>query len=204
MIVHQALSHGKKRTERESMPRNKAAGSACEMGGKHEWKKTQYVEEGYKECDKCGEILGPNGRISMMGKNEKIAENPAQPSGWAVDKGDDSKDAEENKSREKQKEKDQAAQADEDNREPDTKVHEVNSDPNDYKYPTASVVARVFTTSTRFVPGSKVLLRDKLAGTHSSGIIEADGDEEFAVRWSDDELTVESKSDFQLVNPEGE
>lgn len=132
--------------------------------------------------------------------------NPVQdPDGWAVDKNPGLSD-QDPKAIEEQKKKDQAAQADRLNREPDTTTNNPAQDAEgwavkgdgDKKEAKVQVIARVYASDPDKLEGARVLLRDKVANSHFSGIVEADGENEFGVRWSDDKLTLESKSDFEL------
>lgn len=132
---------------------------------------------------------------------EQEQENPAQPTGWAVDESG----ASTVEPVEDEKRRDQVAREDKETLEnPDTDPDKNPAQPAGWA--TASnkhVLARVF-QKTDAVVGSKVLLRDKASGSYIAGLVEASDDDlgVIAVRWSDDVLTCEPKNEYELVKPQ--
>jgi hypothetical protein len=133
----------------------------------------------------------------------RVAENPTQPKGWAVDKdGDDSEARQrELEAIEKKKRQDQVKQIDEDNRAP---VHDENpAQPGHYEYPKASSrIARVFSASARPREGDRVLIRtDKVEHVGTIVALSADVPNGFAVEWSDGDVSLEPTSEYDIVGP---
>lgn len=131
----------------------------------------------------------------------KVAENPTQPKGWAVDKDGDDSEARQRELEEieRKKREDQKKQTDEDNRAP---VHEENpAQPGNYEYK-ASRIARVFSRSAQVQEGDRVLIRTAKA-EHVGTVVALSSDvpDGFAVEWSDGDVTLEPTSEYEVVGP---
>lgn len=134
---------------------------------------------------------------------QRVAENPTQPPGWAVDKDTDNSDevAKQLLETERKKREDTARQIDEDNRAP---ANDQNpAQPGGYEYKAASRrTARVFTAAASPQEGDRVLIRGE-GEQHVGHIVALSSDvpDGFAVEWSDGEVTLEPTSAYEVVGP---